>query len=363
VSATVPKALAGRDTQLEVTATVDGTTASTSVPVTFDIDPTAATQKQTFAAQQPDIVWYAVIGVLVFLALLAFALVLFAPLIDFTRHRRRLSQVDAFRVRTPVPAGAPASRAIAPGGWEARTAERLDLAGLRMSPSTWLAVRFGIAAGVAVLAALLFGPFVAVLLGPVVGWLAPRLWLGDRVSRRQRRFAAALPDALQLIIGSLRSGFSLSQAVDAMVREAAEPLATEFTRALAETRLGAELEDALTRVATRMGSKDLGWAVVAIRVQREVGGNLAEVLSTTVTTMREREALRRHVQGLAAEGKLSAYILVALPILVTLVMLVTRPSYLAPLVTSAIGWAMLLGGAVLMVLGTLWMSRMVKVEV
>jgi Flp pilus assembly protein TadB len=143
----------------------------------------------------------------------------------------------------------------------------------------------------------------------------------------------------------------------AVIRRQAGP------RALAETRLGVEMEDALSRVAARMSSKDLAWAVVAIRVQREVGGNLAEVLSTTGATMREREALRRHVRGLAAEGRLSAYILIALPLLVALVMLLTRPSYLVPLVTTALGVAMLIVGIALMVLGTFWMTRIVKVEV
>jgi tight adherence protein B len=189
------------------------------------------------------------------------------------------------------------------------------------------------------------------------------VYLRVRVDRRAQRFAEQLPDALQLVIGSLRSGFSLAQAFDAMVREAADPISTEFSRALAETRLGADMEDALSRVADRMGSKDLAWAVIAIRVQGDVGGNLAEVLSTTVASMRERESLRRHVRALAAEGRLSAYILIALPILVALWMLLTRPSYLAPLVTTPAGLLLLLIGVVLMALGSFWMSRVIKVEV
>ena len=92
-----------------------------------------------------------------------------------------------------------------------------------------------------------------------------------------------------------------------MVREGAEPVATEFGRALAETRLGGDLEDALERTAVRNGSQDLAWLVMAIRIQREVGGNLSEVLETAVETMRERARLRRHVRALSAEGRLSAY--------------------------------------------------------
>ena len=375
VTATVPARLAGGDTRLDITATLAGTTVSTSVPIRFDIDARALPAPETVLVHQPDIVWYAAIGGLVFLALLAFGLVLFSPLIDFARHRRRLSQVERFRVRTPTATASPADRSLAQAalavsakvvaarGMEARIADRLDRAGLRMGVSAWPLLRgFTVVMLAAVLVALI-GPLFGVALGVVPGWFGPGIFLRARIDRRQQKFAAQLPDALQLVIGSLRSGFSLAQAIDAMAREAAEPVAGEFSRALSETRLGVDLEDALARVAQRMRSKDLAWAVVAIRVQREVGGNLAEVLSTTVGTMRERQALRRHVRALAAEGKLSAYILIALPIVVALVLMLTRPGYLAPLVHSAVGVGMLLVGAGLMVLGTFWMARIVKVEV
>jgi tight adherence protein B len=112
-----------------------------------------------------------------------------------------------------------------------------------------------------------------------------------------------------------------------------------------------------------MGSSDLTWVVVAIRVQREVGGNLAEVLTRTVETMREREAIRGQVRALAAEGKLSAYILVALPLLIALYMFVVRPDYIRPLYTEPLGIGMLMVGVGLLAAGAFWMSRAVKVEV
>ncbi len=176
-------------------------------------------------------------------------------------------------------------------------------------------------------------------------------------------FATLLPDALQLIIGSLRSGFSLSQAIDAMVRELPDPVASEFGRALGEARLGESLEDALARVAERMRSDDLRWAVVAIRVQQQVGGNLAEVLTTTVNTIRERDALRRHVRALSAEGRLSAWILVALPVLAGVFMFTVRTEYAMVLVTDPLGLLLLLIGVLLVAVGTFWMSRVIKVEV
>ncbi len=108
---------------------------------------------------------------------------------------------------------------------------------------------------------------------------------------------------------------------------------------------------------------DLRWVVMAIRIQREVGGNLAEVLLNTVATMRERAATRRQVKALSAEGKISAYILIALPVGVGGFLFLTRPEYMLPLLTSALGLSMLIGAVVLVVFGSWWMSKLIKVEV
>ena len=144
--------------------------------------------------------------------------------------------------------------------------------------------------------------------------------------------------------GSLSAGLSLAQSVDTVVREGTEPIAGEFRRVLVETRLGVALEDALEGVAERFESKDFDWVVMAIRIQREVGGNLAELLDTVAATMREREYLRRQVAALAAEGKLSAYVLGGLPPLFMVYLLLTNRDYVMPMFTEPLGWVML-GGA------------------
>jgi tight adherence protein B len=165
------------------------------------------------------------------------------------------------------------------------------------------------------------------------------------------------------MVSALRSGFSLPQAVDALVREGPEPVAGEFNRALAEIRLGGELEDALDRVATRNNSRDLGWLVMAIRIQREVGGNLSEVMETAVSTMRERGRLFRHVRALSAEGRLSAYVLIALPVGVAAFMFASRGDYIRPLYTTFLGVVMLVTAVVLVAVGAFWLSRVIKVRV
>jgi tight adherence protein B len=132
---------------------------------------------------------------------------------------------------------------------------------------------------------------------------------------------------------------------------------------LMEARLGVPIEDALDGVADRMASKDFAWVIMAIRIQRQVGGNLAELLTTVAATLRERERLRRQVHALSAEGRLSAWILGALPIGFALYLIVARGSYLQPLWSDPLGWSLLLLGAVLMVGGALWLRKVVRVEV
>jgi tight adherence protein B len=183
-----------------------------------------------------------------------------------------------------------------------------------------------------------------------------------RISRRRTAFADQLPDVLQLVAGALQTGFSLPQALDAVVRENSQPAAGEFSRALAETRIGGELEVAMNKVADRMNSTDLRWTVMAISIHRQVGGNLVEVLRNTVDTMRERAQVRRQVRALSAEGRLSAYILIALPILLGAYMFLAKRDYIRPLYTTPAGLVMLIGGAVLVVVGSIWMRNVIKLE-
>jgi tight adherence protein B len=128
-------------------------------------------------------------------------------------------------------------------------------------------------------------------------------------------------------------------------------------------RLGSELEQAVDDVALRVKCDDLSWVVMAVRISREVGGNLAETLSNTVQTMRQRAELRGQVRVLTAEGRISARILTALPFLVAGALALFRPGYLTPLWTTGQGVALLAVGAVLLVLGSIWLRRLVEIKV
>jgi len=316
-----------------------------------------------------------VILALVFVALFMLALLVIGSMGSSDRARDLTDRIERYGPRhAPAPASGGGGMARTVTGWmttflqstntEKGLAERLDLAGSEREPAEW--VLLGVCGGALLAAALTLATgnlLIGILGGALGGWLGMHAALSIRIGRRRAVFGEQLPDVLQLIAGSLQSGFSLPQAVDAVVREGTQPSMGEFSRALAEVRLGADLEDALNRVAERMNSTDLRWTVMAIRIQREVGGNLAEVLRTTVGTMRERAFLRRQVSSLSAEGRLSAYILIVLPVLMGGWFFYSDPSYMRPLYTTLVGLVMLAGSAALIVVGALWMRKLIKIEV
>jgi tight adherence protein B len=249
-------------------------------------------------------------------------------------------------------------------GLEVRIAQRLEGAGSKWRPAEWLLFHAGIFIVTSIVGLLLGGGnLILGLIFMALGAVGPWFYLGFRRKRRKKKFERSLPDTLQLMSGSLAAGLSLAQSVDTIVREASEPIASEFRKVLVETRLGLSLETALQGVADRFQSKDFDWVVMAINIQRQVGGNLAELLNTVAATMREREYMRRQVAALAAEGKLSAMVLGALPPVFLLYLLLSNRAYVMVLFQRPLGIAMLVGGAVILSVGVFWMSRIVKVEV
>ncbi len=245
---------------------------------------------------------------------------------------------------------------------EEELALRLDRAAMPLKPAEWMIIHAGITLGAGLVAALLTERLLVAMVAVILGALVPWAYLDVRGRQRLTAFNDQLPDTLQMMAGGLQAGYSLPQAVDSVVREGADPVAAEFNRALVETRLGVPVEDALEGVAERMSSVDFGWTVMAIRIQREVGGNLAEILRTVAATLRERERLRRQVRVLSAEGRLSAWIIGLMPVVFALFLMLVRPNYFALLYTTAVGWILLGTSLVLMVVGVVWLRSVVKVE-
>ncbi|HET6153068.1 MAG TPA: type II secretion system F family protein [Marmoricola sp.] len=246
---------------------------------------------------------------------------------------------------------------------ESKIALRLESAGMALKPSEWLLLHLGIAFAAGIVGLLITGGNVIAMVALfAVGVLAPWLYLGYKRSKRLAAFGAGLADTLQLMSGSLSAGLSLAQSLDTIVREGAEPITSEFKRVIVEARLGVPLEDALEGVADRMDSRDFKWVVMAIRIQREVGGNLAELLLTVAGTLREREYLRRHVKALSAEGRLSCWILGGLPPGFLVYLVLTKPTYVHPLFSTGIGGIMCVAMVVLLSVGIFWMSKVSKVD-
>jgi len=212
--------------------------------------------------------------------------------------------------------------------------------------------------GAAVLQTLILGLVVAAVAGAT-----PTLALRMSLKRREEKLREQLPDVLTIMASSLRAGHSFLQALDTVAKEINQPAATEFQRVVSEIRLGRPADDALSALAERVGSPDFRWAVMAVNIQREVGGNLAEILDTVADTLRERATMRRQVRVLTAEGRLSAWVLGLMPFAIGLYMFAVNPSYIGLLFTTRIGVVMLVVAGCLLIIGAYWMKKVVDIDV
>ena len=169
---------------------------------------------------------------------------------------------------------------------------------------------------VVVLARLLGAPLILLLVLALVVIFVPLLWLSSKGNARRRAFDDQVPNTLTMLAGSLKAGQGFEQALGIAARESPEPTASEFQRVLAQIRLGVPPEDALRSTAERMRSQAFDWAVMSTVIQRQVGGNLAEIYESTASVLRERAKLHREIKTLTAEGRLSAIILIILPFVI-----------------------------------------------
>ena len=196
------------------------------------------------------------------------------------------------------------------------------------------------------------------LLCPILG----RMWLSMLADRRRKAFGKQLDEVLQMMAGSLRAGYSLPQAVGTIAQEASKPVSQEFARVTNETRVGRSMMDSLNDVSARMRNEDFYWITQAIGINREVGGNLADVLENVSKTIRERSQMQRQVAALAADGKLSAIILMLLPFVVTLFLFLTNPTYIMRLFTEPLGLIMLGAGILMLGIGGFWLTKVINLK-
>jgi tight adherence protein B len=240
---------------------------------------------------------------------------------------------------------------------------RLELAGLKLRVAEFALLWLASGLLLPLLLLALSRNLLIAIAGVMLGALAPFALLIVKAARRQRTFDEQLPDTLQLLSGALQAGHSLLQAIDTAAKEAGEPMSIEFQRVLTEARLGMPLEEALDGMAKRMNSQDFEWTVMAVGLQRQIGGNLAELLNAVAQTMRERYSLKRQIRALSAEGRLSSYILSILPFVMFFLLLMFNSTFLSPLYSTPLGFVLLSAAALLMIIGIIWMKKITQIEV
>ncbi|MGH2790970.1 MAG: VWA domain-containing protein [Actinomycetota bacterium] len=240
---------------------------------------------------------------------------------------------------------------------------KIERAGLPLSPEEFLAMTIVSAFAGALVGLVVFGNLLVALAVACATSLTPNLVMTVLARRRFNRLHGQLPDILMILASSIRSGHSFLQALDMVSKETGEPGATEFARLVAEIRLGRPMEEAMSAMSVRVGSEDFKWAVLAVNIQREVGGNLAELLDGVADTLRDRETLRRQVDVLSSEGRISIGILTVLPIGVALYLMRVNPEYISLLFNTRVGILMVGAAGALLVAGYLWMKKMVKIDV
>lgn len=312
---------------------------------------------------------------MVFILVAVLALIVFAILtaIDVRNRslRRRMAQYvtvpteDESRLRRAEVAALLAStaqRTVEGQRWWQRFETDVELGGFRFSPlalAGWTIVG-GIAASLVAAIAL------QSLWGLLVGLAAPlvtRFVVSRRVRKKRKAFWEQLPDNLDVLAGAMRTGHSTSGALSVMVDSADEPSKSEFRRVLQDDQLGVPLDDAIMVMARRMESKDAEQIALVMRLQREAGGNTAEVLDRVAEVIRGKMELQRLVDVLTAQARISRWILTGLPFFVLFMLASSGGDYLDPMINSLLGRIALLVGAIMVLIGSLWIKRIAKMDV
>lgn len=311
-----------------------------------------------------DLIAALVMGVLVFGA---------AALVFGARPRRSLT--DRLRAHIPemadgdgqaerrlplTPFVSAADRVISATGARRRLEATLERAGSEMSAGKLFLVMCGSAFGALFLFRLLGLPVVVALLAFVLSGVVPLAALRRKATQRQRAFEEQLPDLLMAMAASARVGHTFRQSMQTVVSEGQEPAATEFRRALVETDLGRPLDRTLTEMAERLGSRNFAYVVNVVSIQREVGGSLAGLFDLVSETVRNRQQFTKKVRALTATGRISAYVLLAMPFVAAGLMSITQPGYLTPFFTSSSGRVLILVALAGMALGAIVLKKMVS---
>lgn len=243
-----------------------------------------------------------------------------------------------------------------------RVSKMFEQADVKIKPSALFGIAIGFAFVGAMISTLLVNLYVAPV-GASVLFTLPFVWLWWKRNSRLKKFASQLPEAMELVARALRAGHSLAAGMHVVATEMPEPIAKEFGRVYEEQNLGIGLEDALNNMCNRVPNLDLRFFVTSVNIQRQTGGDLAEILDRIGYIIRERFKILGQVKALTAEGRLSGIVLIALPIGLMLMMLHMKPDYISILWTDPMGIKMSVGAIVLMLIGSYAIKKIVDIKV
>lgn len=241
--------------------------------------------------------------------------------------------------------------------------EMLRSSGVDLDAEEYIVLRFISAVIVGLLLGLIFRNLLFAIPGAILGYMAPRFWTSKKRKNRIEAFNEALPDMILTIIGSLRAGYSFSQAMKTVAEECESPVKEEITILLKEMSYGITMEDALNNLKIRMPSNDLDLMIQAILIQRQVGGNLSMILEVIVKTIRERNTIERQVQSLTAQGRMSGKVIGMLPIALGIGLTAINPEYMKGFTSSMIGRGIMAMGVLSALIGYALINKLTKIEV
>jgi tight adherence protein B len=363
--------LAPEGSNIEIKATADGfTSASTSVkaPGTY-VAPSADNGRKMPTGT----------GARLGLGLLAALLVLLASLVllkakpsvvigkrikPFTENKKSAAQEavasDPTRLGVLQQLFVATEKIIGSMNWWQRTSTSLEQADLPLRTAELFYIQIGTGLVLGAFVALVLGhPGIIALVALLIGFFIPVFFVRFKAKQRLNRFEHQLPETLITMAASLKAGHAFNQAIQSAVNEGADPTAKEFSRVLAETQLGMQSELALEAMANRMNSYNFGFVVMSVNIQRTVGGSLADILDMVADTVRQRQQFEKKVKALTAQGRMSAYVLLAMPFLMALAIFAINPKYMQILWTDSLGRLMIAIGLVSMAFGAMIIRKIV----
>jgi tight adherence protein B len=300
------------------------------------------------------------------------AVVHLPPLLAKRRMERRLREVSESvadpgsdtvvmsQAEGPVPMFDRMAAATSAGG---KLATLIEQSGVQTTPSAIIAISLLAAAVGGLLGALLARQAIGIAVGAVIGLAAPTLWLMRRRSVRLRRFEEQFPEGLDLMSRAIRAGHAFQTALGMVADELPAPVGPEFKKTFERQNFGLPLRDAMNEMADRIPIMDVRFFVTAVAIQRETGGNLAEILDNLAHVVRERFKIRRQVRVHTAHGRFTGYVLLALPAALAVALSFIAPDQMTLLFTERMGRIMLVGAMVMQTVGFFWIRKVIQIEV